>query len=304
VAYGGDIKHMSPQRVIRKKIGELLIERKIITKEQLSKALQEQQVKGGYISQHIIAMGFATEFDIAHCLSSQYGFPYLPLKNYSIAASILEIIPFKFIKIYSILPIDKLGDVLTVTMADPLNDGVIEMLKQITNLDIEVFISTYSDINHAISRYFAHRLREIDKYVIDEEDLLKEGITRPFIQTVSYSGMERRRFTRVDVELDMTFFLQGEAFKAKIKNICFIGIFFICDSFIPLDTNILSKIKIKDKFMDAVIQIARVEKIKEFQQVESYEITLWKYGIAGFFNFITDEDRKRLAIFLKDSIKE
>ncbi|MCX7661574.1 MAG: hypothetical protein N2Z79_02680, partial [Candidatus Omnitrophica bacterium] len=92
---------MIPLRTVRKKLGELLIERKIITPEQLQIALEEQKKKGGYLSQHLIALGFASELDIAMCLSNQYNFAYLPLKNYIIPNEVLGTIPLKWIKIYT-----------------------------------------------------------------------------------------------------------------------------------------------------------------------------------------------------------
>ena len=81
---------MLPLRVVRKKIGELLLQRNVITLQQLNAALEEQKKKGGYLSQHLIALGFASELDIAHCLSNQYNFAYLPLKNYNIPREILR----------------------------------------------------------------------------------------------------------------------------------------------------------------------------------------------------------------------
>ena len=113
---------MLPFRTVRKKMGELLIERKIITPEELSLGLEEQKKKGGYLSQHLIALGFATELDIATCLSNQYNFAYLPLKNYIILPDMLELIPLKWVKIYTLIPVDKVCNVLSVAMADPLNE--------------------------------------------------------------------------------------------------------------------------------------------------------------------------------------
>lgn len=72
---------MSPQRILKAKIGELLIERDLLSKKQLDTALAQQQEKGGYISQHLIALGFVSEIHIAECLASQYGFAYLPLSR-------------------------------------------------------------------------------------------------------------------------------------------------------------------------------------------------------------------------------
>lgn len=291
-----------PRRIIGKKIGELLIERNVITDKQLKIALEEQSSKGGYVSQHLIAFGFATEFDIANCLSSQYGFAYIPLKNYDISPSILQIVPLKFIKIYSIIPIDKMGDMLTVAMADPLNDGVIEMLGQITNCNIEVVIGTFGEINYAIEKYFGRKLEEINLVKIEETDMLKEDIASSFIQTYVYSGRSRRKYKRLGLDLNMDYSLQGNVFNAKIKNISYVGAFFICNSFIPIDTNISAKIYLRDFSIDALIQVVRVERISETKHIEQYDVNISNYGIAGFFSFMDDDDKKRLAAFLKEKL--
>lgn len=290
---------MSPFRIIRKKIGELLVERKIVTQEQVNEALEEQKLKGGYISQHLIALGYAEEEDIAICLSNQYGFPYLPLKNYAIPSEVMDIIPLKFIKIYSLLPVDKIGDVFTVTMADPLNDGVIEMLKQITNCEISIFISTYTEIAQTMDRYFLRQLEELQKKEVTQDFLIKEGIANPFVQTLGYSGKERRRYKRIEVGLDLEFFFQNKSFQGRTKDISYIGILFVCSSFIPIDTNILCKINTDKDYVYAVVQVLRTEKEKEVKQVQGYDVSVRNYGVAGFFNFVTDEDKKKLVAFIK-----
>jgi len=291
---------MAPIRIIRKKIGELLIERKIISDEQLEHALQVQKENGGYLSQHLIDLGFTSESDIARCLSSQYGFPYLPLDNYSIPPEVLEIIPFKLIKIYSVLPIDKVGQVLTVAMADPLNDGLIEMLKQITNCNIEIFISTYSDITLTLERYFKDKLKEAGVDAFAEEDKIKEDIVRSFIQMKGYSGDERRRCRRFEVDLEMSYFFQGKTFKAKIKNMSHVGIYFITESFVPIDADILSKIDIEGVYINVPVKVVRAEKIKQIPLTGFRETDIMHYGIAGFFKFITDDDKERLSLFFQN----
>jgi hypothetical protein len=293
---------MSPRRIIRKKIGELLIERNVITEEQLKTALQEQSSKGGYVSQHLISLGFVTEFDVANCLSSQYGFAYIPLKSYTISQNILDMVPLKFIKIYSILPVDKMGDVLTVAMADPLNDGVIEMLRQITNRDIEVMISTYGEISRAIEKYFGKKLKGSREFALGEEEMFKENITQQFIQTIAYNGVTRRRYKRIDTQLHMSYFWQSNIFEAMTSNISYIGVLFICNSFIPIDTNVSCRIYLDETSVDALVQVARVERIRETRQVDSYEVSIWNYGVAGFFSFMDDTDRKKLAAFLKQKL--
>lgn len=172
---------MSPQRVLKTKIGEILIERGLISKEQLNTALAQQREKGGYISQHLISLGFVSEIHIAECLASQYGFAYLPLDRYQIASQTLKTIPFKLINIYSLLPVEKGRNSLDVVMADPLNEGVIDMLKHITGCNIEVFISTYSQIRQAIDNYFPAEMQDASLGKPDAAELVKEEMLKSFI---------------------------------------------------------------------------------------------------------------------------
>lgn len=295
---------MSPQRILKTKIGEMLIERNLLSKEQLNKALAEQKENGGYISQHLISMGFVSEIDVAECLASQYGFAYLPLERYEIPPQILKIIPFKLINIYSLLPIEKGGNSLDVVMADPLNEGVIDMLRQITKCDIQVLISTYSEIREAIEKYFLDEIEEINKNKLDVEELMKKDMLKSFIQVKSYGdGREKRRYKRKDVDLDAVYFLQDKIYKGKVKNISYGGLLFTSDLFIPVEkniyTNIVCKIFARDITINAVVQVIRVENVASSFSTNPSEIKPPQYNIAGFFNFITDDDRLKLTILLQ-----
>ena len=283
---------MGPRRVLKAKIGELLLERDLITQKQLDSALEEQKEKGGYISQHLIALGFVNEIHIAECLASQYGFAYLPLARYVIFPQILKIIPFKLINIYSLLPVERNGNSLDVVMADPLNEGVIDMLRQITGCEIEVFISTYGEIRQAIDNYFYTEMQNSGQNKLDAEVLVKEEMLKPFIQVKGYGdGREKRKYKRKDVDLEMVYFLRDRSCKARIKNISYSGLLFTTELSIPVEkniyTNIVCRILSQEVTINAVVQVIRVEKTGETE-----------YSIAGFFNFITDDDRLKLTILL------
>jgi len=295
---------MIPFRAIRKKIGDLLIERNIITKEQLDQALEEQKRKGGYLSQHLIALGFVSELDIASCLSNQFNFAYLPLKNYTISKEVLELIPLKWIRIYTLIPIDKIRSVVSVIMADPLNEGVIQMLQQVTNCDIEVFISTYSEINEAIDKYFGEKLRDLKEVYLDSKDLVKVKSATEFIQTKKYAGAERREYVRIDKELDASFYFHGRTFQAKTVNIGYGGVCFNSSIFIQLDTNLACKIYLKkgQPPIDGVINTLRINSRSKIDAEYPEELLGESYEVSGIFEFITAEDRESLVLFLNENI--
>lgn len=143
-----------PQRVVGKKLGELLLERKLITQEQLDQALKVQQAKGGLLGQILVSLGFTTEEAIAQALTTQYGFPYLPLKHYSIDGDFLSLIPENVARQYCLVPVDKIGDTLAVAMADPLNTAAVEDIEMLSHCSVQVYVATMSDVADAIQRHY------------------------------------------------------------------------------------------------------------------------------------------------------
>ncbi len=143
-----------PKRLISKQLGELLLERKIINERQLQKAVSVQKEKGGLLGSILVLLGYASEEQIAQALTTQFGFPYLPLGNYEVDAGIVKLIPENVASQYNLIAIDKIGNSLTVAMSDPLNIHAIEDIELITNCKVQVFVSTQTDIKESIKRYY------------------------------------------------------------------------------------------------------------------------------------------------------
>ncbi len=145
---------MPVRKIINKQLGELLIERGIINQNQLEKALTAQREKGGLIGEVLVGLGFAKEEDIAQALTAQYGFPYLPLNNYDINTEIVNIVPGRVARQYLLVPIDKIGNNLTLAMSNPLNVQAIEDVELLSGCSVQTFVSTSSDIKRAIEKYY------------------------------------------------------------------------------------------------------------------------------------------------------
>jgi len=148
---------VSLKRISTKQLGELLIERKIISSEHLQKALDYQKINGGLIGEIFVQLGFAKEEDIAQVLTAQYGFPYLPLSNYEIDAEVANLIPAGVARQYCLIPIDKIGNNLTVAMSNPLNTQAIEDVEMISKCVVQAFVSTTSDIRRAVEKCYTKK---------------------------------------------------------------------------------------------------------------------------------------------------
>lgn len=130
------------------------MERKVITQEQLDQAMKVQQSKGGLLGQILVSLGYTSEEAIAQALTTQYGFPYLPLKSYSIDPDFLSLVPENVARQYCLVPVDKIGDTLAVAMADPLNSAAVEDIEMLSRCSVQIFVTTMSDVADAIQRHY------------------------------------------------------------------------------------------------------------------------------------------------------
>ncbi|MCK9595125.1 MAG: hypothetical protein PHH68_00605 [Candidatus Omnitrophica bacterium] len=146
---------MPLKKVINKHIGELLIDMGVLDRPHLDKALAVQEGKPNrLLGEILLEMGCAKEEDIAQALTVQYGFPYLPLGSYEINPEITGIIPRSLAEKYAFIPIDKIGNSLTLVMYNPLLEKAVEEAERISGCNVQVFVSTLSDIRKAIVKYY------------------------------------------------------------------------------------------------------------------------------------------------------
>jgi type IV pilus assembly protein PilB len=148
---------VSIKRMISKQLGELLIERDVITKAQLDKALAAQKAKGGLLGEILVGLGYVKEEDIAQVIAMQYGFPYLPLESYEINPDIVRLIPEDVAKEHNLIAIDRIEDLVTIAMSNPLNEKAVKEVEAVTKCDVQIFIATMTDVRNAIKRYYVRK---------------------------------------------------------------------------------------------------------------------------------------------------
>ncbi|MDD2688681.1 MAG: ATPase, T2SS/T4P/T4SS family [Candidatus Omnitrophica bacterium] len=153
---------------LKDRLTEILINNKLITQEQLEQALAVQKEKGGRLSQIIIDLKFIEENALISILSEGLGFPLIDLKRFKIDPEIVKIIPAEIARHYQIIPVSKMGDAITVAMADPLNIFAIDHVGALTGYKINPIISSGQDILQTIEMSYP----DATKNIID--DLVKE----------------------------------------------------------------------------------------------------------------------------------
>ena len=156
------------------RIGELLTKAKLLTNEQLDKALDEQKQTGGRIGAHLIRLGFVTEEDILDCLSQQYGVPSINLQHFEIDESIIRLIPADVARKYQFIPVSKTGATLTVAMSDPTNVFAMDDITFITGYRVEPVVASEEALREAIDRYYGTTHAIELKKVMDDLSTVEE----------------------------------------------------------------------------------------------------------------------------------
>jgi type IV pilus assembly protein PilB len=136
-------------------LGQILLKRGMISKEQLQSALDYQKKEGGVLGETLIKLGYVTEQDIVVALIVQCGLPYIAVNKYEIDRKVIEAIPANIARQFHIVPLDRVGDVLSVVMANPLDSNMIGEVENLTGCKVATFIATKTEIDEAIERWYS-----------------------------------------------------------------------------------------------------------------------------------------------------
>ena len=149
---------MALRRRNRLRLGDLLIEQNVLTKEQLTQALQMQKGTNKKIGEILVEEGFITEEMIARALEAQMGLKSVQLRGLTVPAEIKNLVDVRLLKKYMVFPfeIDPYNaNILHLAMADPLDMEAIDDVAIVTNMQIEPYIATRREVAAAIDRNYS-----------------------------------------------------------------------------------------------------------------------------------------------------
>ncbi len=141
-----------PTAVDNRKLGQILIDRGMITPLQLEDALGEQGVTGRFFGEILVGRGVVTEERIAKVLSEQLGYGYVDLKEVVLEPKALESVSREFCEKYLLIPIYHSQSALTVAMANALDVLAIDKLQSASGLRIRPVFACPSDIRRSIEK--------------------------------------------------------------------------------------------------------------------------------------------------------
>lgn len=137
------------------RLGDILLEKGVITEEQLKNALDKQKKTGDYLGEVLIHLGYAATPQVYHVLSRQRGIPYIDITNLDIDAEVLHMIPREYAEQFTVLPLFVEGASIRIAVADHLDVMAFDGISTMTGLHPEPMLCSRSEIRKAIRENYA-----------------------------------------------------------------------------------------------------------------------------------------------------
>ncbi len=140
--------------MVRKKIGEILVNAGVLDPTGLRAALAEQRRWGGPLGRLLVDMKLISEGVLVKALSHQLKIPIVDLDNRSIPGEVLDLVPGELAEELGIVPFNIEGKFLDVAMSEPTNLGVIDELRIRTRLTVRSYLAGPKVIERALGKHY------------------------------------------------------------------------------------------------------------------------------------------------------
>jgi type II secretion system protein E len=154
-------------------LGEILVQKGLITNEQLEMALRQQKKTGQFLGSTLVKLGFIKELDVIPVLAEQLNVEYVRLEDLRIDPGVIEKVPAKFACHYKLIPISFQTSLLTIAVTDPMDVHMTDDIKLLLNLEVKTVLAGENDILDAIKKYYGIGAETIEK-IIDQSTQAQE----------------------------------------------------------------------------------------------------------------------------------
>ncbi len=146
-----------PEKV---RLGDLLVQEKLISTDQLQFALEQQKRSGRKLGRVLVDNGFVSEDQISETIAKQLSIPYINLKYYNVNLEIVRRLPENQARRFRAVALEERNGVLLVGMADPTDLFSFDEISRVLKRDIDVAVVTEGQLLETIDRVY-RRTEEI-----------------------------------------------------------------------------------------------------------------------------------------------
>lgn len=265
-----------------KKIGQILVDADIITDEELDKALKLQKENGLLLGKILIDLGYIDEGELTKFVAEQYRIPCVSLDRYEFRNDLLEVLPEDVSKAYGVIPLDVIGDILTVGISDVPDDRTFRRVEEITGYKVQVMLVTSTDFDD-----FMKKLESVSTDKKRFAERIKDG---KYVRSPFPCGIERRRFERFEEALTIKYEFGEDYHIESTINISQGGVLIRSKCPIPVNSHIIVRLEIPTSQKELIV-VSKVAWSKHVEKDNAYLL-----GLS--FMSMDSSDSARLSKFI------
>ena len=141
---------MSAKSPLRERLGQILLEKKLITPAQLEEALKLQKEKKERLGDLLTGLRYVSKEALLEVLSIELNTPSVNLSRLRVPPDVIALVPKRIAEYYGLVPVSNEGGKLSVAMSDSLNVNAVDDLRRATSLTIHPLLAADKDIKEAI----------------------------------------------------------------------------------------------------------------------------------------------------------
>jgi general secretion pathway protein E len=182
------------------RLGEMLIERRLISQDELDRALELQKERGEKIGKILVDLGFVGHRDVLATLSEQLRIPLTAVEGPPFVSPETEALAARFLRQFRALPVGMQDSWLRLAMADPLDVETIRTVESVTGLRVTPLLAAEQDILDTIDKYLGDKTRteaEFDAAGAEDDlehlrDMASEAPVIRLVNAVIAQAVEKR----------------------------------------------------------------------------------------------------------------
>jgi type IV pilus assembly protein PilB len=137
-------------------LGEILVERKTLTEDQLREAMTRQQRSRKRLGEILMELGFASPDAVLDGLSAQLGVPPTRVNSYTVTPEALTCLSERVARKYTAVPLLKVGSTLIVATANPRDLQALDDLRFAAGCEVQTMIALESEIQQALATFYGN----------------------------------------------------------------------------------------------------------------------------------------------------
>jgi type IV pilus assembly protein PilB len=166
------------------RLGNVLLERGYLSPESLETALTSQRQQPGgqgkLLGEILVDLGLCSEDQVVECLATEYGVPYAKLEPRLYDPRVIDVLPRDYIEQNLVMPLFNVRGVLTLAVSEPSNLFLIEEIRALTQLEVQIVAATSKDIRRMLTSLPNSKVFVIDDIIEHSGDaevtLIEEAI--------------------------------------------------------------------------------------------------------------------------------